>query len=263
MTYRRRIALFLLELVVPISILAVWWVVSSGSKHVFWPPLSEIVQRFQRDWFFDAVPKYLLPTLRRLAVGFAIAIAIGISVGVLLGAVRSLRDAFTPALDYLRSIPGAAMLVPAILLLGAGDTSKVALVVFVCVWPILLNTIDGVRGIDPSLHDLANVYQLGVRRRLFSMIMPAASPQIFAGLRVALARALLSLLVFEMFLSVDGLGQFIQLAQMQLDMRNMWTGVFVLMIVSYLVNLIFVTVEGRVLNWHRGSKAAAFGGSTQ
>jgi ABC-type nitrate/sulfonate/bicarbonate transport system permease component len=262
-TLPRRIGLLIFELLVPIGILLAWWVVSSGSTHVFWPPLSEIFQRFQQDWFFDAVPQFLLPTLRRLAVGFAVATAVGIGLGLLLGAVRSVRDALMPALDYLRSIPGAAVLVPAILLLGPGDVSKVALVVFVCVWPILLNTIDGVRGIDPGLYDMANVYQLGARRKLFSIIMPAASPQIFAGLRVALARALLSLLVFEMYLSIDGLGQFIVRAQAQLDMRDMWTGVFVLMIVSYLVNLMFVTVEGRVLNWHRRSKAAAFGGSAQ
>jgi ABC-type nitrate/sulfonate/bicarbonate transport system permease component len=262
-TLAKRAGLVAFEFVVPVGILVLWWFLSSGSKQVFWPPLSEILQRFQQDWFFDAVPKFLLPTLRRLATGFLIAMTLGIGLGLLLGSVRTARDALMPALDYLRSIPGAAMLVPAILLLGAGDVSKVALVVFVCVWPILLNTVDGVRGMDSSLHDLASVYQLSWRRRLVSVILPAASPQIFAGLRVALARALLSLLVFEMYLSTDGLGQFIQRAQMQLDMRNMWTGVFVLMIVSYLVNLVFVTVEGRVLYWHRGSKASAFGGSTR
>jgi ABC-type nitrate/sulfonate/bicarbonate transport system permease component len=255
----RRAGLIAWQLIVPATLLAIWGLASSRSQSPFWPPLIEIFERFRQDWLFSSVPTHLLPTLQRLALGLAIAIGVGLSLGLVLGLSRLLRDMLQPLLDFMRSIPGAALIPSMVLLFGVGDSAKIAIVAFASVWPILLNTADGVRGVDQGLYDFAAVYRLRDRDRLFSVIVPSAAPQIFAGLRVALAIALLSVVVSEMFLASSGVGFVIQAAQTRLDIRGMWTGIFVLMILSYLINVLLVSFEDRMLAWHRGSRAGAFG----
>ncbi len=106
-------------------------------------------------------------------------------------------------MQFLRAIPPPALLPFGILVLGVGTSMKVFIIAFVCLWPVLLNTIDGVAGVEPTLRETAHVYGISARDRLLRITLPAASPQIFAGMRTALSLALILMVISEMVASTQ------------------------------------------------------------
>jgi ABC-type nitrate/sulfonate/bicarbonate transport system permease component len=253
----RRIANVGLELWLPVAAVATWWFLSEDSNSPFFPPLRRIVQAFEDNWLFERVGTDLVPSLERFAAGLAVATVAGVAVGLLLGLWTPARRATAPTVDFLRSIPAPALISIMILLLGFGNTMKVAAIALASFFPILLNTIDGVRGVEPQQLEMARAYKLSRWQQIVRIILPAATPQIFAGLRVALAVALLVMAFSEMFASTNGLGFFILFAQETYRIPDMWSGIVMLGLVGYAVNLAFLLVERRALRWHRGWRATA------
>jgi ABC-type nitrate/sulfonate/bicarbonate transport system permease component len=137
-----------------------------------------------------------------------------------------------------------------IIILGFGVSMKLSVIAFAALFPVLLNTIDGVRGVNQVQLDVATSYGLSRTDRIFRIVLPAASPQIFAGLRISLAVALAVLVFAEMLAGTSGLGFFIFTAQETYQIPEMWSGIVVLGLIGYLVNLAFVFTEGRVMRWH-------------
>ena len=256
----RRLGKVLLEIGLPVCIVTFWWFASANSTSPYWPPLSKIWQSVQDNWIHGGHFKSdFVPTMRRVAIGYSSAVAVGVSAGLALGSSPTLRRAFEPVLELVRATPGIAIIPISMLIFGIGDSQKAFVITFVCVWPILLNTTEGVRGIDQSFYDAAAIYGFRKRDRLFRVTLPGSSPQMFAGLRIALAQALLVCVVAELFASSSGLGYFIEYTQQTFRVTDMWSGIIVLAIAAYLVNLLFVTVESRVLYWHRGWRASELG----
>ncbi|MDP9346195.1 MAG: ABC transporter permease [Actinomycetota bacterium] len=258
MSPRSRRALELaLEIVVPVALLAIIWVWSASSDTFYFPPLSDVVGRFADNWLFKRLGSDVWPSLRRMGLGYGIAVALGVGLGAVLGASPVLRRGTAPVIEFLRSIPPPALIPFGIVVIGIGDSMKVFIIAFVCVWPILLNTIDGINGIDPTLKDTARVYGVSGRDRLLRMTLPAASPQIFAGMRLSLSLALILMVISEMVASTNGIGFFVLQSQRSFAIAEMWSGILLLGILGYLFNLLFVIVERRVLAWHRGARASA------
>lgn len=260
---KRWVGSFLLQAWLPVGLIAFWWFATENNGSPFWPPLSEILVTVNDIWLFERFGEDFAPTLQRVGLGFGLSALVGIGLGALFGASPFLLRMFEPSMEFIRATPGIAVIPISILVLGIYDTQKVALIMFITVWPILLNTIDGVRGIDGNLRDTARAYRFRRRERLWQVVIPGAMPQVFAGLRVALAQALLIGVVAELFASTNGLGHFILLAQAQFRLQEMWSGIIVLAVVAYLVNLAFVVVEHRVLYWHRGFRASVLGQPVQ
>jgi ABC-type nitrate/sulfonate/bicarbonate transport system permease component len=254
---RERVLATALEVTIPILALVAWGVASSGSENYQFPPLTEILETFADTWVFEKVGSDVVPSLLRMGAGYAIAIVLGIGLGLLLGMSRSARRAAAPIVEFLRSIPPPALLPFAILVIGVGNAMKVFIIAFVCVWPILLNTIDGVTGVDPTLRDTTRVYGIGTRDRLWRVMLPAASPQIFAGMRTSLSLALILMVISEMVASTNGIGYFVLQSQRTFAIPEMWSGIILLGILGYTFNGIFVLIERRVLRWHRGARASA------
>src|SRR5581483_11808609 len=100
-------------------------------------------------------------------------------------------------------------------------------------------------------------YRLRWRDKIFRIVLPSASPQIFTGLRLGLTVALAVLVFAEMFTGTDGIGFFILNAQNTFQIKQMWTGILILGALGYLVNILFLMIERRVLRWHRGWRAIA------
>jgi ABC-type nitrate/sulfonate/bicarbonate transport system permease component len=248
-----------LEVAVPLAVLVIWGVTSAGSTSFYFPPLTEILTAFADNWLFERIGSDAVPSLLRMGAGLLIAIAIAVSAGLVLGMSRRARIATAPVIEFLRAIPPPALLPFAILVIGVGNGMKVAIIAFVCIWPILLNVIDGVTGIDPTLRETAQAYRIGRRDYIRSVLVPAASPQIFAGLRVSLSLALIMMVVSEMVASTNGIGYFVLQAQRTFAIPEMWSGIILLGILGYGLNAIFTLLERRVLGWHRGARASALG----
>jgi ABC-type nitrate/sulfonate/bicarbonate transport system permease component len=231
------------------------WTQDSGT--FYYPPLSDVFERFADNWLFERFGSDVWPSLRRMAIGYVIAVVLGVAIGTALGTSRTLRRAVSPIVEFLRSIPPPALLPFAIVVIGVGDDMKIFIIAFVCIWPVLLNTIDGINGSDPTLRDIARVYGVSGRDRLLRMTLPAASPQIFAGMRLSLSLAVILMVISEMVASTNGIGFFVLQSQRSFAIPEMWSGILLLGILGYVLNLIFVIIERRVLAWHRGAKASA------
>lgn len=256
---RRRVIGLLTELWLPVVIVVGWWVASASSTSVFFPPLERIASTFVDTWSSERFVEDVVPSMVRFVLALAIAVVGGIGLGTLLGLNDTARRAVQPLLDFFRSLPKPALLPIAIVALGVGDSMKIFIIAFGAVWPVLLNTIDGVRGVDSMLKDMARVYGFSRTQRIFQLVLPAAGPQIFVGLRIALSIGLILMVVSEMVASTNGLGYFVLLSQQTFAIPEMWAGILLLGVIGYLVNLGFVIVEKRVLAWHRGWRATARG----
>jgi ABC-type nitrate/sulfonate/bicarbonate transport system permease component len=246
-----------LEITVPILLLVIWGVWSSGSDTYYFPPLTDIFKTFADTWLFERVGSDVVPSLTRLVLGYGIACAVAVAAGLALGLSRPLRRATDPIVQFLRSIPPPALLPFGILVLGVGTSMKVFIIAFVCLWPVLLNTIDGVAGVDPTLRETARVYDISARDRLLRITLPASAPQIFAGMRTSLSLALILMVISEMVASTNGIGYFVLQSQRSFAIPEMWSGILLLGILGYVLNVVFVLIERRVLRWHRGARASA------
>jgi ABC-type nitrate/sulfonate/bicarbonate transport system permease component len=254
---RRRVLATALELTVPMLVLVAWGLASAGSETYYFPPLTDILSTFADTWVFERVGSDVVPSLLRMGLGFGIAVVLAIAAGLALGLSRRSRRAAAPIVEFLRAIPPPALLPFAILVIGVGDSMKVFIIAFVCLWPILLNTIDGVTGVDPTLRDTARVYGIEGRDRLWHVMLPAAAPQIFAGVRTSLSLALILMVISEMVASTNGIGYFVLQSQRTFAIPEMWSGILLLGILGYTLNGAFVLIERRVLRWHRGARASA------
>ena len=257
MTYALRRAALLLGL--PAILVATWWFASADSVDPFFPPLSRILKAFRDTWFGEALTSDVAPSLTRRAVGYAAALVLGVSLGVLIGSNRWLRSFAEPALEFLRAIPPPVLVPVIIIMAGIGDLMKVIVILSGAVWPILLNTVEGVRGADEVLEDTCRSYGIRGLLRLRHFVLRAASPQIMTGARQALAIGIILMVISEFFASSDGLGYLIVDFQRTFRIPAMWSGVLLLGIIGVILALLFRLVESRVLNWYHGVRAAERG----
>jgi ABC-type nitrate/sulfonate/bicarbonate transport system permease component len=138
-----------------------------------------------------------------------------------------------------------------------GTQVQVATIVFGIVWPILLNSIDGARNLDHLKLETATVFGVPAHLRLTRIILPAAAPKIFAGLRLSVSLALILMVISELKGSTEGIGYLLNLASNNADMPAIWAGVLLLGVLGFTFNTLFLMVERRVLAWHRAARRIA------
>lgn len=241
-----------LRLLVPLLLVVLWWTTSVASSSPFYPPLGEVLASFQDTWLFARVGSDVVPSLWRLLAGLLIATVVGIALGAALGRIRPLAQALNPAVQFGRAIPGTALVPVSVVLLSIGDSAKIAVIAFVCLFPVLLNTVDAVRGIDPQLEDVARSYRLTRSQRLGFVLLPAAAPQIFAGIRTALGIAFIMMVVTELYAATNGVGFVTTTARNSFDVPQMWAGSVLMGLLGVALSLLFLALQRRVLRWHIG-----------
>ncbi|HWL00909.1 MAG TPA: ABC transporter permease [Microbacteriaceae bacterium] len=243
-------------LALPIIILAAWSVSAIVSPNNRFPSLWAIGEAFGQTWFGSALTVDVLPSVGRLLTGIVIAVVAGIAVGLLVGSNRWLRSLVEPVFEFFRAIP-PPMLVPLLALaLGIGDQAKVLVIVAGAVWPVLLNTVEGVRAVDSVQRETARSYQLSTPRRVVSIVLPSAAPQIMAGVRQCISIALILMVISEMSASSSGIGYQILVFQTNYQYPQMWSGVILLGLIGILLALAFQLAERYVLGWYHGLKGA-------
>lgn len=254
-------------LALPIILIAVWWFASAGSTNYLNPPLSTILSQFWPTWFGGdgfadtRFAQNVIPSFVRIVIGFLIALVLGVALGVPIGSSRKLRAFVEPALEFFRAIPPPIMVPVLMFFMGIGDGMKVAVIAFGCVWPILLNTVEGVRALDPVLKDTAAAYRFSGRGRLLKLVLPGASPQIITGARQAMPIGIILMVISEMFAAIDGLGFTIVQFQRSFAVPQMWGGVILLGLMGLLFALFFRVVSGVVLKWYYGYLQTQRGGA--
>ena len=174
----------------------------------------------------------------------------GIAVGVPVGYIRSLEPWIRPVLEFLRSLPAPAIVPIAVLLLGATSWTRIAVIAFGSCWAVLLNSIDGARSVDPLLVDTGQVNRLGTAEILRRIVLPAALPQIFAGLRIALGIALIVMVFSEMIASSSGLGYFILTSQRRFLVPETYGGVLLIGLIGWGVQRPVPVRRAAGARWH-------------
>jgi ABC-type nitrate/sulfonate/bicarbonate transport system permease component len=222
---------------------------------VSWPAFSSVATAWVRLTLNGELSGELLVTLQRLFTGYGLAVVAGVGVGILMGYFRFCYNLLEPLSESLRPIPSPAYLPMAILFLGIGDQMKVFMVGLSCFFPILLNTYSGVRAVDPVQINTARTFGLGPWATIVQVIVPAAAPYIFTGMRISLAVALIVSVIAEMVASSNGMGFFILQTQRSFRIPEMYAGVIMLGLLGYLLNRAFLVVEARAVAWHARSMA--------
>lgn len=196
-------------------------------------------------------------TLHAYLEGLALAILIGVTAGVLIGNSRTLLDASSVLIEFLRPIPAVALIPLAIVFFGTfGIAAHRFVVVFAAVWPILINTIYGVRGTDRMLHDVARTSGVGRAGRLFRVTLPAALPSIATGVRVSATLALLVCVTAEYLTAAGGIGAYMQDQHAALNTPELYAAVVLVSFLGYLVNAGLRAVERRTIFWAGEERSA-------
>ncbi len=250
--------------VLAVCVLA-WEAATRRAGNPYFPPPSAILPRMRqlwlggpagRLWLSEDAVHGLLPGIARMLAGFAIAAAAGVVLGVAVGRTRVVREAIEPVLRFFRAIP-TPMLVPVFLVLfRIGTQMELATILFGAVWPVLLNTADGVAGVDPRHLETAAAFRFGPATLLWRVVLPSALPRILAGLRLAMALSLILMVFAEMVGSTGGVGYELVNAQSQFDLVGMWAVIVLLGVLGYLLNAVLV-LAGRLLLGRRETPGEA------
>ncbi|GAA1703686.1 ABC transporter permease [Nonomuraea sp. AD125B] len=216
---------------------------------VFVPPLSDDLAAWYDLLVTGSLPEHLGASLGRSLAGFGLAVVLAIPLGLLIGWYRPVADLLTPLLELFRNTSAVALLPVFTLILGIGEPAKVSFVLYACSWPILLNTISGVKTVEPLLVKSARSMGLGPFRLFQKVILPAAVPAIFTGVRLAGATSILVLLFAEMVGAKAGLGYLILDTQSSFRIPDMYAGIITISVLGLLLNLLLVAAERRFSTW--------------
>lgn len=239
-------------LALPLLLVLIWWASTLGEKNFYVPTPALLGQTFVETWFGPRILSDVLPSIGRLLIGVTLAIVLGVAGGLLIGSVRWLRALTEPVLEFFRAIPPPVLVPVFMLLLGITDTMKVVVIVSGCVWPVVLNTIEGVRAVDSVLSDSARTYGVSGWARIRYLVLPSAGPQVMTGIRQCLSIGLILMVISEMFASSSGLGYTIVAFQRSFAIPEMWSGIVVLGLIGIAMSFIFQWAERRILRWYHG-----------
>ena len=236
-------------------LLALWEIIGRRDSSGLFPPFSDVLGQTRDLLGSDALTTDILPSVLRALAGFVLGSALGIGLGVALGWWRTLAPWTSATLEFLRAVPVPALVPLAVALYGSTSAMKVGIIAIGAFWPVLLNTADGIRRVEPGYIDSARVYTTGsnlsVLRRV---VLPAATPQIMTGLRVGLAISLILMVVSEMFGASSGLGYLILQSQRLFALTSMYAGVVLLALIGLLFTTAFSAFEKRAMFWFDGMK---------
>lgn len=215
----------------------------------FLPEFSVVVQALVDLAESGQLWEHISASLSRALKGFVIAVLVAVPLGIVIGWYRPVAQYLSPALELFRNTAALALLPVFVLILGIGETSKVALVIYACMFPILLNTISGVRTVDPLLIKSARSLGLPSYRLFQKVILPAALPTIFTGIRLSAAASILVLIAAEMVGARSGLGYLIMASQLNFQIPEMYAGILTIALVGLAFNFVLVLIERRFSRW--------------
>jgi NitT/TauT family transport system permease protein len=235
-----------------IALLAAVWEIAPRTGLVneyFVPPLSEVTRAWWDLLQSGELVTHLRASVVRSGTGFGLALVIAIPLGGAIAWYRPVREVLTPALELFRNTAALALLPVFVLILGIGETSKVAIVTYACFFPVLLNTISGVSNVDAQLLRSARVLGLSPVTTFRKVVFPAALPTVFTGIRIAGAAAVLVLIAAEMIGATAGLGYYINYAQNNFLIPQMYAAILTTSALGLCVNYGLVALERRLSRW--------------
>ncbi|MDV6286814.1 ABC transporter permease [Rhodococcus jostii] len=230
-----------------------WWIVESEAVSALYLSKPQDVAKAFVDGLADGTLRSeIWPSVQRALVGFAIALVVGIALGIVVGSVRIFQKLAEPLLLFFRNLSLLALLPVFVVFLGIGEESKVAIVVWACFWPIFVNAVGAVGGVERILLNAARTLGAGRVYIFTRVVLPAAIPAIFPGIRLAAANAFTALVAAELVGGAQGLGIYINNAALRYQTPQMYAGILTLGLIGILVNGVLTAAEWRLTAWQRG-----------
>lgn len=238
-----------------IAFLAIWQVSSRlgwVNASVF-PPIDTIVAALWKGISSGALLDDIAISLQRSGIAFIAAVAIGIPLGLFMGQVKLIEQALDPLLQFFRQTSALALYPVFILLLGLGEASKVFVIFWATLFPILLSTIGGVKEVDRKLIEMARTYGAGSLTIFRRIVLPGSVPAIFVGLRLSATTALLLLIAAEMIGANKGIGFQVMNAQYNFQIPLMFAAILLLALLGLAANAVLVVLQRRLCRWSEPS----------
>jgi ABC-type nitrate/sulfonate/bicarbonate transport system permease component len=198
-----------------------------------------------------------LLTVRGWALGLGVAAALAIPLGIALGTSDFAASAFRVPIEFLRPIPSAALIPLLFLTLGTNLKSEVFLAAFGAFWPLLVQTMYGVRDVDPLALDTGRSFRLGTFERLWRITLPSSVPYIATGLRISSTVSLTLAFTAELFMGIPGLGQAVNLAQSYGLTDQLYALALATGFLGVAIHVVMTRLERRALRWHPSQRQAA------
>ena len=235
-----------------VGVFAIWEIVARfdliGAGFFLTPPTEILVELW--DWTASGdIIIHLQTSLYEIAVAYALAVAVGVVIGLLIGFNRLVRNLLEPTVAGLYSTPLLALTPLFIVWLGIGVTSKIAIIFFVVVFPVIINTAAGASEVEPSHIDVVRAFGGGKLDVITKVRLPSAVPYIIASMRIGISRAIVGVFVAELFGARAGIGYSISTAASAFNIPRMWAGVVVLSVMGILASGAMSRLERRIAPW--------------
>jgi ABC-type nitrate/sulfonate/bicarbonate transport system permease component len=239
--------------------LLLWELISRGGV-ISERDLPAMTTSFQELWTMMGTHEFwgaFGHTVQGWAIGIALAAALAIPIGIVLGTSDFLSTAFRVPIEFLRPIPSAALIPLLFLTLGTTLKSEVFLATFGAFWPLLVQTMYGVRDVDPVAIDTARSFGVGRLERLVRITLPSAVPYVATGLRISSTVSLILAFTAELFMGTPGLGQLVNQAQAYGLTEQLYALAIATGFLGVAIHIAFSAVERRALRWHPSQRAGA------
>ncbi len=218
------------------------------------PPFTKVIGAMIHGFIDGDLLKNMLISLRRSGIAFGIAIALAIPLGLFMGTFRRLESFIDALVQMFRQTSALAIYPIFILLLGLGEASKITIICWAAFFPLLLNTISGVKLVDTRLIEMARVFGASKREVFKRVVLPAAAPSIFVGLRLSATTSLLLLVAAEMIGAKHGLGFLIINAQYNFEIPLMFAAIVLLACIGLTVNYTLLTLQSWCCGWDSSAR---------
>ncbi|MDH2413088.1 ABC transporter permease [Nocardioides sp. CER19] len=234
-----------------VAFLALWQIAPKAGwvEPAFLPPFTEVVQALQRLAADGTLWTDIVASLHRSLTGFLVANAIAIPLGLLIAWYKTVAEVLSPLLTVFLNTAAVALIPVFTLILGIGDFSKIAMIAYACFWVVLFNTISGARNVDPLLVKSARSLGLSNLSLFRKVVLPAALPAIFTGVRLSGAASMMVLITTEFVGAKAGLGYLIISAENNFQIPEMYAGILTISVIGVGFNYLLLLLERRFSRW--------------
>lgn len=230
-----------------VVVVLVWQLVTARLHNVYAPtPVRIAAAAWQNA---GALASGTPVSLAKLGIGWAIAVVAGVGFGLVLGMLPRAADLVEPIGAFIRAIPPVLLMPILVIWVHLGTPLEITTIALGCAWPILVQTIEGVRSIEPVLLDTSHSYRTGRLRHLTTVVAPAAAPRIMTGLRISISLALILMVIAELVGATNGLGFQLNLAEQSFEYPLMWACFVLLGILGYVFNQLLLAADRRLVSW--------------
>ena len=247
----KRVPNAVISIVSLVIVIGVWEIFGRGVNPIFASYPSAILAAAQRMVATGVIFTALLDSMQPLMAGYVLAVIAGIPLGLLVGRYRWAEFGIGIYVTAFYSMPLVALIPLFVLWFGLGFTVKVAIIFVLAIFPITINTWAGVKSVPRTLIEVGTAFVASDATILWKIIVPATLPYIVAGLRLAVGRAIIAMVVAEFFTAISGLGGIILKAGDNFDTARMFVPVFILMALGVGLTAFVGWLEGRVAPWQR------------